>query len=91
VIKLFASFAIRRYQCQNNTVCAVITKRNIKISLVFLEGKLREDKLKNLKSDLQQQQTIFTIATKSNEAAVHAILLFHKLQRNQNHLQTVSM
>jgi hypothetical protein len=37
-----------------------------------LEGKLREDKLKNLKSDLQRQQNIFTVATKSNEAAVHA-------------------
>jgi hypothetical protein len=29
-----------------------------------LEGKLREDKLKNLKSDLQRQQNIFTVATK---------------------------
>jgi hypothetical protein len=37
-----------------------------------LEGKLREDKLKNLKSDLQQQQNIFTVAAKSNETAVHA-------------------
>jgi hypothetical protein len=37
-----------------------------------LEGKLREDKLKNLKSDLQRQQNIFTVATKSNEATVHA-------------------
>jgi hypothetical protein len=37
-----------------------------------LEGKLREDKLKNLKYDLQRQQNIFTVATKSNEAAVHA-------------------
>jgi hypothetical protein len=35
------------------------------------EGKLREDKLKNLKSDLRQQQNIFTAVTKSN-AAVHA-------------------
>jgi hypothetical protein len=37
-----------------------------------LEGKLREDKLKNLKSDLKRQQNMFTVATKSNEAAVHA-------------------
>jgi hypothetical protein len=37
-----------------------------------LEGKLREDKLKNLKSHLQRQQNIFTVATKSNKAAVHA-------------------
>jgi hypothetical protein len=29
-----------------------------------LEGKLREDKLKNFKSDLQRQQKIFTVATK---------------------------
>jgi hypothetical protein len=37
-----------------------------------LEGKLREDNLKNLKSDMKRQQNIFTVATKSNEAAVHA-------------------
>jgi hypothetical protein len=37
-----------------------------------LAGKLREDKLKNLKSDLQRQQNIFTVSTKSNDAAVHA-------------------
>jgi hypothetical protein len=37
-----------------------------------LEAKLREDKLENLKSDLQRQQNIVTVATKSNEAAVHA-------------------
>jgi hypothetical protein len=37
-----------------------------------LEGKLREDKLKNLKSDLQRQKNIFNAATKSNEAAVHS-------------------
>jgi hypothetical protein len=37
-----------------------------------LEVELREDKLKNLKSDLQQQQNIFTVVTKSNEAAVNA-------------------
>jgi hypothetical protein len=36
-----------------------------------LEVKLKEDKLKNLKSDLQRQQDIFTVV-KSNEAAVHA-------------------
>jgi phosphopantetheinyl transferase (holo-ACP synthase) len=37
-----------------------------------LEGKLGEHKLKNLKSDLQRQQNIFTVSTKSNEAAIHA-------------------
>jgi hypothetical protein len=37
-----------------------------------LEGKPREAKLKNLKSDLQRQQNIFNVATKSNEAKVHA-------------------
>jgi hypothetical protein len=37
-----------------------------------LEVKLREDKLKNLKSDVQRQQNIFTVTTKSKEAAVHA-------------------
>jgi hypothetical protein len=37
-----------------------------------LEGKLREDKLKNLKSYLKRQLNIFTVPTKSNEAAVHA-------------------
>jgi hypothetical protein len=36
------------------------------------EEKLREDKLNNLKSDLQRQQNTFTVATKSNEAAIHA-------------------
>jgi hypothetical protein len=44
-----------------------------------LEGELREDKLKNFKSDLKRQQNIFTVATKSNEATVFMqILLFHK-------------
>jgi hypothetical protein len=33
--------------------------------------KLREDKLQNIKSDLQQEQNMFTVATKSNETAVH--------------------
>jgi hypothetical protein len=37
-----------------------------------LELKLREDKLRNLKSDLQRQQNIFTAATKSDEAVIHA-------------------
>jgi hypothetical protein len=32
---------------------------------------VREGKLKNLKSNLQRQQNIFTVAIKSNEAAVH--------------------
>jgi hypothetical protein len=37
-----------------------------------LEVRLRENKLKNLKSDLQRQQNIFTVTAKSNGAAVHA-------------------
>ncbi|XP_017770200.1 PREDICTED: general transcription factor II-I repeat domain-containing protein 2-like [Nicrophorus vespilloides] len=36
------------------------------------EGKLREEKLKKLKLDMQRQQNIFTVATKSNDAAIHA-------------------
>jgi hypothetical protein len=44
-----------------------------------LEGNLREDKLKNLKSDLQQQQNIFTVAAKSNEAAVHASFVISQI------------
>jgi hypothetical protein len=34
--------------------------------------KPREDKSKDLKYDLQRQQIIFTVATKKNEAAIHA-------------------
>jgi hypothetical protein len=37
-----------------------------------LEGRLRENKLKNLKCDMQLQQNIFTVTTKTNEAAVQA-------------------
>lgn len=39
-----------------------------------IEAKLREDKLKNLKSNLQWQQNRFTVATKSHEVAVVASL-----------------
>jgi hypothetical protein len=53
-----------------------------------LEGRLRENKLKNLKCDLQRQQNVFTVATKTNEAAVQASFIIS--QRNQNHLQMVS-
>jgi hypothetical protein len=37
-----------------------------------LKGRLRENKFKNLKCNLQLQQNIFTVATKTNEAAVQA-------------------
>jgi hypothetical protein len=37
-----------------------------------LEVKLMEDKLRNIKTHLHLQQNIFTAATKSSEAAVHA-------------------
>jgi hypothetical protein len=46
-----------------------------------LEGKPREDKLKNLKSDLQRQQIIVTVATKSNEAAVHASFVISQIAK----------
>jgi hypothetical protein len=35
-----------------------------KDKFVVLEGMLRENKLKNIKCDLQRQQNIFTVATK---------------------------
>jgi hypothetical protein len=37
-----------------------------------LEGKVREDKFNLLKSDLQRKQNEFTVANKSNEAAVYS-------------------
>jgi hypothetical protein len=40
--------------------------------LCVLEVELRENKLQNLKSDLQRQRNIRTVAAKSNEAAFHA-------------------
>jgi hypothetical protein len=49
-----------------------------------LEGKLREDKSKKLKSDLQRQQNIFTVATKSNEAAVHASFAISEITANKS-------
>jgi hypothetical protein len=48
--------------------CAILHKDKFGV----LQVKLREDKLQNLKAHLQLQQNIFTAATKSDEAAVHA-------------------
>jgi hypothetical protein len=36
----------------------------------ILEGRLREDKSKNIRCDMQWQQNVITVATKINEAAV---------------------
>jgi hypothetical protein len=55
-----------------------------KDTLGVFEGKLREDKLKNLKSNLQRQQNIFTVATKSNEAAVHASFATSQIIANKS-------
>jgi hypothetical protein len=44
-----------------------------------LEGRLRENKLKNLKCDLQRQQHIFTVATETNEAAFQASIITNNL------------
>jgi hypothetical protein len=44
-----------------------------------LEGRLRENKLKNLKCDLQWQQNISTIATKTNEATVQASFIISQI------------
>jgi hypothetical protein len=72
-----------------STICAVITKLYTKLSLVFLQGSsLREDKLKNLKSDLQKQQNIFTVATKSNEVAVHASFAISQIIAKKSKLFT---
>jgi hypothetical protein len=64
VIKLFASFAIRDISAKRIQFAPSL--RNFKKDKFgVLEVKLREDKLKNLKSDLQRQQNIFTVTTKS--------------------------
>jgi hypothetical protein len=44
-----------------------------------LEGMLRENKLKNLKCDLQRQQNILTVATKTNEVAVQASVIISQI------------
>jgi hypothetical protein len=59
--------------------------------LVFLEGKLRGNKLQKLKCDLQQQQNIFTFATKTNGAAVQASFIISQIiAKKSNHLRKVS-
>jgi hypothetical protein len=77
VKNLFASFAIREYQYQRNIVCAVIMKIYT-IKFGVFEAKLREDKSKYRKIDLQKQQNIFIVATDSKEAAVNASTLRQK-------------
>jgi hypothetical protein len=44
-----------------------------------LEGRLKEDKSKNLKCDLQQRQNVFTVATKTNEAALQASFVISQI------------
>jgi hypothetical protein len=39
------------------------------------EGKVREDEFSHLKSVLQRQQNLFTMANKSSEAEVKQVLL----------------
>jgi hypothetical protein len=48
-----------------------------------VEGKLKENKFNVLKSDLQRQQKVFTIASKSSEAMAYASLTL--LQRTAKH------
>ena len=67
------------WKCQKNTIRAVITKPYTRIELLF-EEKIKEDKLKNLKSYLRQKQNAITVAETPNEEMVMQILLFHKLQ-----------
>jgi hypothetical protein len=50
-----------------------------KDKFVVLEGMLRENKLKNIKCDLQWQQNIFTVATKTNEAAVQVSFIISQI------------
>jgi hypothetical protein len=47
-----------------------------------LEVKLREDRLRNLKSDLQRQQNIFTVATKKKQQFMEVLLFYKLLQIN---------
>jgi hypothetical protein len=56
-----------------------------------LQGKIREDKLKNLKCDLQWQQNILNVATKKKmKQHFNQNLLYHKyMLRNQKHLWIV--
>jgi predicted dithiol-disulfide oxidoreductase (DUF899 family) len=50
-----------------------------------LVRKLREDKLKTLKCDLQWQLDIFTVTTKTNEAAVQASFIISQIiAKNKN-------
>jgi phosphopantetheinyl transferase (holo-ACP synthase) len=44
-----------------------------------LEGSLRENKLKNLKCDLQRQQNMFTVATKTTEAALQTSFIISQI------------
>jgi len=68
--KLCASFVIRGYQCQKSTICIVSMKK-----FGHFEGKVREDEFSHLKSVLQRQQNLFTMANKSSEAEVKQVLL----------------
>jgi hypothetical protein len=72
VIKLFASFAVRRSAPKEYNLRRHYETLH-KDTFGVLEGTRRENtKLKNLKCVLQRQENIFTVANKTNEAAVQA-------------------
>jgi hypothetical protein len=63
-------------QLQKNTI-HYKTLHNDKFGV--LEVGLRENKLKNLKCDLQRQQNILTVVTKTNEAAVQTSFIISQI------------
>jgi hypothetical protein len=78
MIKLFASLpkavsAPKKYKLRHHYETLHKDKFGV------LEGRIRENKLKNLKCDLQWQQNIFTVATKTNEAAVQASFIISQI------------
>jgi hypothetical protein len=68
---LFASFAIRRYISVKRIHLCYHYETIHKGNFGHFEGKLREDKFKLLKLDLQQHD-VFTAHNKLSEAAVYA-------------------
>jgi hypothetical protein len=84
MIKLFPSIAARWHQLKKNTICHYETLHKDRFGV--LQGKLRKDELKKLKCDLQQKQNIFTIATKTNEAAVQASSIISQIIATESKL-----
>jgi S-adenosylmethionine hydrolase len=84
VIKLFASLAVRWCQLQKNTIHY---KTLHKDKFGVLEGRLRENKLKNVKCDLQRQQNILTVVTKTNEAAVQTSFIISQILKSNSFLK----